>query len=127
MARTKNYQKRCFEGAFDAAYKNQDKNPVICHGFYRACGPFYIGHAWVEIGGNVIDYTIQVDPIPMMEYYQTHQVFEPSLKKYSLKELSSTMLENNHMGPFHWDSLGDIETKIRLIEVFVGFDGIGIQ
>jgi hypothetical protein len=119
MSRKKNYKQRCFEAAYDAACENQGLNPIICHGYYWSGGlDYFFLHAWVEIGNEILDYTIQRDPIPKSDYYLNHVIYEQSLKKYTFKEYNIQLCEHMNFWPFHCQMLGNMEPESHLKEVF---------
>ncbi len=61
-------------------------------------------HAWIEMGGTVIDPSINPENpkrVPKDVYYQVGQINEKELKKYTVSEMVAQCLVTRHYGP--WD------------------------
>lgn len=115
--RKRNWQKRCYEAAIEFAFMNE--TATIVHGWVAAPetgNALYISHAWCELDGSVYDITRQQQPFDLAEYYQTLDIQEHRLRRYTLQEAAKLMTTMNTCGPFDQTLLhGDAITRDRLI------------
>ncbi len=90
---------RCFNAAYDAAQVHKVENPVIVHGVINNAGNYVI-YSWCEVEDSVYDYTLNKNPLPKDIYYETNNVVETGMKRYSFQEYTQLLLKNSGFGPF---------------------------
>lgn len=101
---TKTAMKRTGD-CYDAAMKLVIEEPTLtlCHGIVAGRGPlkgFWIGHAWVEDGDVVFDFSNGNQVILRKEvYYALGKI--STVVRYKGIESNKTMLKTGHCGP--WD------------------------
>ena len=112
---SRNWAGDCYEVAAKAAQlldKNEDGVPVwLCHGEPLGRGPIAhvgrFGHAWVEVGYGhnneermVFDLTVRLSPLDDEAFYAAGQMTGPSVRRYTLTEARTFMLDTQHYGPW---------------------------
>ncbi len=82
---------------------------LLCHGIVAGQGPLegkQIGHAWIEVGDVVFDYSNGNRVVTRKErYYEIGKITR--VKRYSKKEAARMMLLHKNFGP--WDK--SVETE----------------
>lgn len=88
----------CYKNAPDWASKHPEGNPVIVHGTVVG-GPDRktMGHAWLELDGEVADPTIGVR-LKKEDYYKAFEA-KPDTK-YTEQQALVNMVRNRHYGPW---------------------------
>ena len=83
-------------------------NGKLVHGMVHGQGPLNglkFGHAWVEVGGKVLDYSNnQKRSLPKKVYYILGAIDPAECHYYSGTEAAKKMLKHKHWGP--WDMTG---------------------
>lgn len=98
--RRNRWSRRCYEAALHAMWRAHDAGlvPVLVHGPYT---PARHDHAWVEVGGSVIDLTVADAPIPRADFYATNRIDPTELRRYTAREASRLVIERHSCGPWH--------------------------
>lgn len=92
---------RCYEVA--ANYVLDNPEAVLCHGVVTGQGPSAgrrFGHAWVEIGDEVIDFTSPRVAWPRADYYAYGDITQGEVVRYTQKQAAHRLIEANHYGPW---------------------------
>lgn len=99
----------CYEAAVHTMLDlNKDVRPYarLCHGTVVGNAepvlgvPF--GHAWVEVGGAVLDNSNGGSTItPMERYYQRGSIEPATVTRYTYDEMCLAMVKARHYGPWH--------------------------
>ena len=98
----------CYQAAVNVLMRNMDKGTLV-HGMVNGQGRLEgirFGHAWVEIGNKVLDYSNgNKVTMPKKAYYALGRVNPNECKYYKYKKAAQFMLNRGHYGP--WEMSGD--------------------
>ena len=98
----------CYQAAVNVLMRNMDKGTLV-HGMVNGHGRLEgirFGHAWVEIGNKVLDYSNgNKVTMPKKAYYALGRVNPNECKYYKYKKAAQFMLNRGHYGP--WEMSGD--------------------
>jgi len=98
----------CYVVATNLLMDNMDKATLV-HGMVNGRGRLHgvrFGHAWVEMGNKVMDYSngSRIE-MPIKAYYDLGKVDPKECKYYTHDQAVSFMLKTEHYGP--WEMSGD--------------------
>lgn len=98
----------CYQAAVNVLMKNMDKG-ILVHGMVNGQGRLEgvrFGHAWVEVGNKVLDYSNgNKITLPKRAYYGLGKVNPKECKYYKYREAAEFMLDKGHYGP--WEMTGN--------------------
>lgn len=69
------------------------------------------GHAWVEAGDEVYDWTVSHDPMPKELYYALGRLTDQHVYRYTFDEMRERMNRHEHYGP--WEGPEGVERLPR--------------
>lgn len=118
IASMKDERKRdgdCFKVAADLvvdhSFPSKYKGAVLVHGMASGRGEISgvrFGHAWVEIGDEVIDYSNGLNArLPKELYYAIGNI--KTTLRYSRKETMMNLMEHKHYGPWEKEIMADYQ------------------
>jgi hypothetical protein len=70
----------------------------LVHGQYRGGGPILVGHAWIEIGGDVVFDGVLSRFYRLADYYQLQSAVKEA--EYTLKEAARLSIATRNYGPW---------------------------
>ena len=88
------YWKLCYKKAWDYVCGRNDV--ILCHGLYTK---YQVGHAWVELPGNIVFDGVMQRFYAKEDYYKTLKITK--LAEYSPVKAAKLILERRHFGPWH--------------------------
>lgn len=106
----------CFEAAITVAQEHRSFTTTrVVHGLPLGTGPLNRGkrywHAWVEVGGTVVDYSNGHEIVMAREeYYRLGQLDETRVYRYTLDEALAHVLDGDRTwGPWlpNWKELAE--------------------
>lgn len=118
----------CYVAAGKLAMDNEDY--ILVHGMPAGRGELSgkrFGHAWVEDGDNVLDYSNGKKlKIQKIVYYAIGNINEEDCIKYTSTEACVMMLRERHWGP--WEMSGDtVDENIPTDDAEIGKEDIPIS
>lgn len=98
----------CYQAAGRLIMKYIGKGKLV-HGMVNGQGPLKgirFGHAWVEVGNNVLDHSNnKKQSIPKKLYYAMGRINPRECKYYDYGEAAKFMVDKGHWGP--WEISGN--------------------
>jgi hypothetical protein len=97
---------RCYEAAYkcmNELHSEGIRGAVLVQGLVTGQGPIegrIIGHAWVELGSLVFDWTVSTGIILRQEYYRIGKIKPEDCNRYTLEECFRAAVTEKHYGPW---------------------------
>lgn len=94
----------------------------LVHGLVVATGGpaegLWIGHAWVELSGLVLDHSNgNAVHLPKPLYYEAGTIEESNVVRYTLEEAQREILNHHHWGPWHAAAWSEREPEQEVVKI----------